>query len=533
MQRGTHRWLTSLAAAALLLGVAACAPSGPEGGQGEATEAPTEETTGGQAKVPADQFVSVTIGEPESLDPAWTYETSGAGIESNVYEGLVAFKKDAPDEFVPALATSWEVSDDALTYTFNVRDGVTFHEGGTLEPSDIAYTLQRSLLQDRVDGPMWLLLKPFLGVSSIEDYAFELAGVERTDDATLADLPAEVVANVCEDVKAAVEADDTAGTVTLHVVAPTPWLLQLLAQPWGGAMDKEWMATQGAWDGDCSTWTTHHDPAQEDTVLFTAANGTGPYKLAKWEKGTEIVLEANENYWRSEPAWPGAPSGPPAIKRVVIQKVEEWGTRLAKLQAGEADTVSVPRANIDQVAALVHTDIEGSSDDAPSQVVNPDGTLKLYHGYPLVSATAAMFNFEVSTEGGNQFIGSGDLDGAGIPPDFFSDAHVRKGFSYCFDWETFIDDALKGEGIQTRGPIIEGLQGYRDDSEIYTFNLEKCGDELAQAWDGQLPDTGFQMTIAYNEGNEARQTVAQLLAENLAVVHEAYQVDTLSLEWPS
>jgi peptide/nickel transport system substrate-binding protein len=142
-----------------------------------------------------------------------------------------------------------------------------------------------------------------------------------------------------------------------------------------------------------------------------------------------------------------------------------------------------------------------------------------------------MFNFAITPE--SEFIGSGALDGQGIPPDFFSDEHVRKGFSYCFDWDTFIADALNGEGVQTRGPIIDGLQGWSADNEIYTFDADLCRDELAQAWDGQLPTTGFQMTVAYNAGNTSRETVARLLAENLRAASDNYVIDVISLEWPA
>ena len=47
--------------------------------------------------------------------------------------------------------------------SFNIRKGVTFHEGGTLEPHDVAYTTVRSMLQGRIDGPQWILYEAFFG----------------------------------------------------------------------------------------------------------------------------------------------------------------------------------------------------------------------------------------------------------------------------------------------------------------------------------------------------------------------------------
>jgi len=526
----------SLAAA---LAVAACGtPSGdqapsdqPEGTAEGDILPPTEEMP--VSKVPNDTFVYVTIGEPESLDPAWTYETTGAMLEANFYDSLLFFDREKADAFVPALAESWEVSDDLLTYTFKVRSGVTFHAGGTLEASDIAYSLHRAMLQDRVDGPMTLFLSPLLGTSTIEGYAVAQAGLDAEADPapTLEQVPAEALAKVCEDVKATVVADDAAGTVTITVKQPTPWLPQLLSQPWASALDKQWMVENGDWDDSCDGWVKWNNPEAQESILFEQANGTGPYRFGTWKKGQEITLEANEAYWRAEPAWDGGPSGPPKLKHVVMQKVDEWGTRFAKLSAGEADAIVVPRANIDQVQPMVHTEYDGGDENAPSTAVNPAGTLKLFKGYPTLSADAAMFSFAINPE--STFIGSGQLDGEGIPPDFFTDVHVRKGFSYCFNWDVFIADALKGEGVQSRGPIIEGLQGYSADSEIYSYDPEKCEAELAEAWEGKLPETGFKMTIAYNQGNDTRKTAAAILADELKLVNDKYQITVQELEWPT
>src|SRR5690554_3605209 len=88
-----------------------------------------------------------SFGEPETLDPALDYETAGGEVISNIYETLVTYNRNSAEEFVPQLASEWTVSDDGTVYTFTIREGVTFHEGGELTPSDVAYTFQRGLLQ--------------------------------------------------------------------------------------------------------------------------------------------------------------------------------------------------------------------------------------------------------------------------------------------------------------------------------------------------------------------------------------------------
>ncbi|MGB8253639.1 MAG: ABC transporter substrate-binding protein, partial [Anaerolineaceae bacterium] len=88
-------------------------------------------------------IVEATINEPDVLDPAFDYETAGGEVLQNVYETLYWYKKESAIELVPMLATDYTLSDDGLTYVFTIRQGVKFHDGGTLEPNDVAYSLQR------------------------------------------------------------------------------------------------------------------------------------------------------------------------------------------------------------------------------------------------------------------------------------------------------------------------------------------------------------------------------------------------------
>ncbi|MFF7681545.1 ABC transporter substrate-binding protein [Microbacterium sp. NPDC007973] len=81
--------------------------------------------------------------EPSNLD---IRRTSGASLEQalidNVYQGLVTRDGDQDNAIVPALATAWEVSPDGLTYTFTLREGVTFHDGSALTADDVVTSLQ-------------------------------------------------------------------------------------------------------------------------------------------------------------------------------------------------------------------------------------------------------------------------------------------------------------------------------------------------------------------------------------------------------
>ena len=154
---------------------------------------------------------------------------------------------------------------------------------------------------------------------------------------------------------AAVVADDDAGTVTFNLAVPWGPFLATLTSTWGSVLDMEWAVEQGAWDGDCATWQNWYAPGVENSELTPIINGTGPFMLDHWTPGEEIVLTAFENYWRTEetPKWEGGPYGPAALKTVIYSVVDEWGTRLATFQAGDAEYVQVNPEHEIQVDPLV------------------------------------------------------------------------------------------------------------------------------------------------------------------------------------
>ncbi|HRT32776.1 MAG TPA: ABC transporter substrate-binding protein, partial [Anaerolineae bacterium] len=261
--------------------------------------------------------------------------------------------------------------------------------------------------------------------------------------------------------------------------------------------------------------------------------GTGAYKLESWTPGEQKVLVRNANWWRTEPTFPGGPTQP-TIDRIVEKGISEWGTRYAMLQAGDADIAAVPGESFAQVDPMVGEWCEYNAEtDGFDCEIKSDQPLRLFKGMPSATRTDAFFTFNINAEGGNNYIGSGQLDGNGIPPDFFSDIHVRKAFNYCFDWDAYINDALNGEAVQVSGFLIPGMIGYDPNGPKYTHDPDKCAAELQQAWDGQVWEKGFRMQIAYNTGNVTRQTVAQILQANFADIDPKFQVEIIGLPWPS
>jgi peptide/nickel transport system substrate-binding protein len=100
--------------------------------------------------------------EPPHLDP--TSAAAGAidsVVYSNIFEGLTRFMGDG--SIVPGLAKSWEISDDGLTYTFMLQDGVKFHDGTTMDAEDVKFSLDRARAEDSANAQKAL----FTGISDV------------------------------------------------------------------------------------------------------------------------------------------------------------------------------------------------------------------------------------------------------------------------------------------------------------------------------------------------------------------------------
>ncbi len=560
-----HVLISILVVGSTVLG--ACAPAAPEKEivevqvtqivEGETvvqivTATPEPEPTAEPAAVispdfkDADTYIVITgAGEQETMDPAWMYDTASSSLSANIFEGLVWFNRERTDDYIPALATEWDVNETGDVWTFQIRDGVKFHEGGTLEPHDVAYTAQRAMLQGRIDGPHWMTYEAFFGpdlsMGSIRGFAIAYLGKDP-DAVAFEDLTDAELVQVCEAIQAAVVADDEAGTVTYNLHTATPWFLALMAQSFlGGTTDMEWMIENGAWDGDCATWKNWADPPAEGSILFNKTNGTGPYMLDHWTPNEETVLVAFEDYWRTEPMWEGGPSGPASIKRVVVKNITEWGTRLAMLEAGDADHIYVPEQYRPQLEPYFKTVCYA---DESCEESNPNGYLLVYRDLPLPAITPAQFNWNISVEGGNPYVGSGELDGNGIPPDFFADIHIRKAFNYCFDYDAMINDALAGDGVQAQGPIPAGMLGYREgEAPLYSFDLAKCEEEFKLADldkdgipagedDDDIWNSGFYFQMAYNTGNATRRLTSEILKAGIEAVNPKFSIGVIGMPWP-
>jgi peptide/nickel transport system substrate-binding protein len=435
-----------------------------------------------------DTFVTLRFGAPESLDPDYQYDTASYEVVyPNVYETLIGYDGSMLSRYVPVLAAQVPslqnglISKDGLTYTFPIRKGVHFHDGSVMTPEDVRYSMLRFMLQDRDGGPAWLLLTPLTGKDST-----------RGSDGKFQVTYQEVARTVT------VQGDN----VVFHLPHPYGAFLSILAG-WSFVLPKAWAAAHGDWDGSPATWQRYNNPKLQDRYAFDHMDGTGPFKLQQWDRqANEVILVRNDNYWRK----------PARLARVVIRVVKEFATRRLSLQQGDADVIELNRPEQGQVEGMAGVTIH---DDLPALV------LFAFHFNQKIDPTA------------NPDVGSGKLDGNGIPPDFFSDLHVRKAFAYAFDYATFIRDGYRGKAIQPNGPIIQGLLGYDPTAPRYTFDRNKAIAEFKEAWGGKLWNTGFRFTTEYNTGNTTRQIGARIIKDVVESLNPKFKIDIRDIAWPS
>ena len=238
--------------------------------------------------------------------PAAAIPTSQTGMV-NVMEPLIGYADAGVndsgvmvpdfDRFEGRLAESWSFDEETLTWTFNLREGVTGCDGATFDADDVLYTFERAKSVSGAAPIGWFLSN----VASIA--GFTPAVFEEDADKSLG---AEVQ-----------KVDDY--TVTITQSEPNALFLPVLTIFGLHIFDKELMEANA----------TEDDPWAHEYANNTNVASFGPYCVESWQKDDEIVFTANEDYYR----------GAPAIERVVMKRVPQSSNRVVILRTGQAQLV--------------------------------------------------------------------------------------------------------------------------------------------------------------------------------------------------
>jgi peptide/nickel transport system substrate-binding protein len=431
-----------------------------------------------------DTFIQAEIGDPDTLDPSAQYDTASAAAIELVYDTLIRFDGESTTKYKADLATEWNISADGKTYRFHIRKNVKFSNGDVMTPADVEYSFERGMVQDYSAGPQWLFFEPFFGSDS------PWGASSRDADGNLVPL-SELTSKVNVDGE----------WVQFNLATPYEPFLQILCGQWASIVDKKWCIEQGDWDGTQASYEKLNNPESDAWPMHDKMMGTGPFILEYWDQGVELSFIKNENYWGKKANF----------TRVIIKHVDEWTTRKIMLENGDADFAYVP--------VEYYSEMDGVSG------------LTVYRDLAAVQCEGFFFVYNISPD--SPFVGSGKLDGQGIPLDFFSDINVRKAFTYSFNWTDYINEVMQGHAIQPNSPVIKGLSYYNPDLPKYSYDAAKATEFFKAAWGGQIWEKGFTMTLAYNAGNTSRKTACDILAANINALNPKFHVTSAAQQWTS
>jgi ABC-type transport system substrate-binding protein len=243
---------------------------------------------------PGGEMVVTYKDDVSTLDPAIGYDWQNWSMIKSLFDGLMDYKPGTT-ELMPDLAESYEISEDGKTFTFTLRDGVTFHNGRALSAADIRYSIERAV-NPETQSPGQGFFASIEGFDAMASgKAQELSGITTPDDRT----------------------------IVFQLSRPDATFLHVMAINFSFAVPKEVVEEQGADFG--------RNPV-----------GTGAYKLAEWTLGQRVVFEKNPDYYRD---------GVPYLDRITFEIGQEPNVALLRLQRGEVDILGdgIPPAQFVQV----------------------------------------------------------------------------------------------------------------------------------------------------------------------------------------
>ena len=286
MVRGKKRWL--LVAAALALALGGC------GGDDEGDQA-----SGGGGGKSGGTLVFAGAADPVVIDGALVSDGESIRVVTQIFETLIGLKPGTTD-LVPALATKWEVSPDAKSYTFTLRDGVKFTDGTDFNAEAVCANFDR-----------WYNFKGPLQSSSASYYWQSFFGGYKKNESE--DLSPSLYKS-CE------AKNPTTAVITL--TKPSASMLGALTQQAFSIASpkalKEFNADAG---------TVSEDTGFKPTGTFGTQHpvGTGPLKLESWKRGDRLVLVRNDDYWGEKAK----------LDKVIIRPIADNAARLQALQNDE------------------------------------------------------------------------------------------------------------------------------------------------------------------------------------------------------
>jgi ABC-type transport system substrate-binding protein len=450
------------------------------------------------------EIVEMSIGDASTIDPHDAYDSASGDVIEQVYDTLYRYAGDGSGNAIieARLATGYSLSEDGLTYTFDLRDDVYFSNGDLMEASDVVYSWCRVIGYGSPDSHVgWIL--------------------EQSFDCNDADGNHDDNGGLSFSVNSA-----TSFSVTLFDVSSA--FISTIAYTVGAVINAELCEANrvdaGGEDDDyCHAWM--------DEAPFGA--GTNAYLVQSWVREDRLVLVPNWMYWEA---------GDYNINRHTVSIVTEASTRLLAFTDGEVDFGGI---NIEHLVNFCD-----NLEDKPN-VQSKDGYICTYR--ETFTTTLSAFNLHPkaldpgedssNTDANSSLILNHDCDGDGTNDcNVMETAALREAVSYAFDYETHRRDTYDNSLAPQYGPIPTGFLYSGTQFETFTYDLanaeailedagfirqyecssltrsdapvivaadERDGDEC------RLPNI---LGIMANEGNDYRIAMAGQLAEALGTI---------------
>ena len=446
----------------------------------------TSRMSGSTASSTAQLPTSLVVEEesqPDSMDPAVTYTTPGWEIVEQVYQGLLAPNGTSYTTYIGDLAQSWTVSSDGMTYTFDLRPGVTFSNGDPFNAYVEWFSIYRTLLMNQ--APAWILGQN-LGTTNGAGFNVTdsmLNSINYTNPSPQ-DLSYMTYAN--QSVQAV-----SANELVIHLGygyngnVPYAAFPATLITPMSMAVDPIVVEANGGVVA-----------GQPNNYMETHALGTSFYKLQSWVQGQSITLVRNQNYWGTAvPTSALNDANQPAILDTINFYYKDTSAMIADLESNAAQMIIAPSTQygvLNQVAGVTTSIM------------------------PIVFGSSESIIFIY-------------MDPYAFAP--FQDVRVRQAVSYAIDYKSIIHSVYNDLATQWIGPVppgfpeynasTTGLQPYQNDPIMAASLLAQAGYKSTLPNGTALNPSGKvfpTVNFLYDSDNSPQSQAAQIIESELQAV---------------
>ncbi len=372
--------------------------------------------------VPRDSAFTMPLAEPTTLDPAIARETTSHFFVTSLFSGLVRITSEFGIE--ADLAERWEVDDAGMVYTFALRDGITFHDGTPITAEDFKYSIERAADPALHSDTAHSYLGDIVGVvEKLNGEADEVAGVEVVDERT----------------------------VRITIDEPKEYFLAKLTYPSGAIVDRRTV-----------------EPLGFDWWMNPDINGSGPYRLARWEREEVVVLQRFDDYHRpASLEYVVSPQGAlPGVSGLAMYLSDAW------------DGIQVGTGSLDLVR---------ESETLSDQLLEFPQLTTYYVG----------------------------VDGSRPP---FDDPDVRRAFLMALDRERLIEVVYDGNVELAKGLLPPGMPGYSESLRGIPYDPEGARQLLAGSkYADDFPRVVFSAVDRDGEPSELVQFIVAAWNEVLGI----------------